>query len=69
MKRELVVCESDEAFTTHLRDVSLAPLSYEGHPVPRPLSLCGAEVAWDTRLPIESARCGACLFMLSADRE
>ncbi len=64
--RSLVVCESAVAVTTHLRvfsavpDPTLRPLNYTGHPFPRPLALCGSEIAWDTKLPIGAARCRDC---------
>lgn len=56
----LVVCESTAAITTHLRDTTDIAPSYGGHRE-QPLALCGVKIAWDTRLPIESARCTACI--------
>lgn len=56
---ELVVCESVAAVTTHLRDMSTVPFNPSGR-YPRPRSLCGAEVAWDTRIPVSNARCRTC---------
>jgi hypothetical protein len=55
----LVVCESIAAITTHLRDTSKVGVNLSGHH-PRPHALCGAEIAWDTRLPLTAARCRAC---------
>lgn len=58
---ELVVCESAVAVVPHLRRVTKEfPIKLSGH-WPRPLSLCGSEVAWDTKLPLSSARCRDCL--------
>lgn len=59
---DLVVCESTAAIVAHLRRVTEAtPIKLSGHAFPRPLSLCGNEIAWDTRLPIDAASCRACL--------
>ena len=33
--------------------------SLSGH-WPRPSTLCGKDAAWDTRLPVETARCRDC---------
>lgn len=63
MSSPFVVCESTAAITTHLRELALAPENLGGHPEPRPQALCGAEVAWDTRLPLSAARCRACLVV------
>lgn len=56
----LIVCESIAAVTTHLREVTDIAPNYGGH-VKRPKALCGAEIAWDTRLPVGAARCLACM--------
>lgn len=59
--RKFVVCESVAAIVTHLREVTKEhPISLSGHSFPRPRSLCDREMAWDTRLPISSARCRDC---------
>lgn len=56
----LIVCSTVAAITTHLREVTNEhPLSLSGHH-PQPLSLCGMNIAWDTKLPISSARCNIC---------
>ena len=59
---DFVVCETIAAVTTHLRVVSseTAPVQYGGHRMPRPLALCDAEIAWDTKLPLTAARCMKC---------
>lgn len=58
----LVVCESVAAITTHLREVTDAtPIRLSGHAPPRPPSLCGIDIAWDTKLPLGAARCAACI--------
>lgn len=57
---DLIVCESSAAITTHLRSTILVGPNYNGHH-PRPSALCGAEIAWDTKLPIGAARCSACI--------
>jgi hypothetical protein len=60
-KLELVVCESTAAIVPHLRIVTLeAPICLNGHS-PRPSALCGSEIAWDTQLPLNAARCRSCL--------
>lgn len=57
----LVVCETVAAITTHLREVTPeTPLNYGGHH-PRPKALCGAEIAWDTKLPLTDTRCRGCI--------
>ena len=56
----LIVSESVAAITTHLRDATEVGPNFGGHS-PRPYSLCGVQVAWDTHLPIAAARCRACL--------
>lgn len=58
-KTDLVVCESSVAITTHLRSTKSVPPNYHGHSQ-CPRALCGAEIAWDTMLPISDARCRAC---------
>jgi hypothetical protein len=60
MTTDLVVCETVAAITTHARRVDEAtPIRLSGHSS-EVLSLCGAKVAWDTRLPIEAVRCLRC---------
>lgn len=57
----LVICETAAAITLHLREVTTAsPIKLSGH-WPRPLALCGAEISWDTRIPITSVRCRGCI--------
>lgn len=57
---KLVVCESTVAITTHLREYEDdSELSYTGHS-PRKRALCDAEIAWDTKLPLQAARCMTC---------
>lgn len=56
---DYVVCESVAAITTHLRKVGDTPISLSGF-AKRPRALCGTEVAWDTRSPVEFARCREC---------
>lgn len=63
----LITCESVVAVTVHLRDSTDVAPNYGGHH-PRPNALCGATVAWDTRLPITAARCRACLERLKRMR-
>ena len=58
--RDLTTCESSAAITIHLRDLVLVPANYQGHPRPGPEALCGSEIAWDTKSPIQFARCNAC---------
>jgi hypothetical protein len=58
---ELVICETPPAIVPHLRVVTDEfPIRLSGHPFPRPRALCGAEVAWDTRIPVTSSRCRDC---------
>lgn len=68
MDNDLVVCESVAAIVPHLRRVTEAvPIKLSGHASPRPLSLCGNEIAWDTRLPLSAARCSKCLAVRDAE--
>ena len=58
--KTLVVCETTAAITTHLRVVTAdAPISLSGF-ANRPKTLCDVDAAWDTRLPVTSARCSIC---------
>lgn len=58
----LVVCESTAAVVTHAREVTdLTPIRLGGHAMPLPLTLCGTEAAWDTRLSLSAVRCRTCL--------
>jgi hypothetical protein len=67
MKLELVVCESTAAIVPHLRIVTAdMPIKLGGHPTPRPGALCGSEIAWDTQLPLNAARCRSCLTQRAA---
>lgn len=58
--RELVTCESTAAITLHLRSTREIPVSLSGFAT-RPRALCGAEVAWDTRIQVSAASCCKCL--------
>jgi hypothetical protein len=63
MIRNVIVCESTAAITLHLRAIDGPTdrlVNYGGHAQPRPKALCGVEVAWDTHLPKDAARCGPC---------
>jgi hypothetical protein len=67
---EYVVCETTAAITTHIRRVDAQhPVKYEGarYGYP-PAALCGAKTAWDTKLPLESARCTSCCDKFAALR-
>ena len=57
----LVTCESVAAIIVHLRDEAVAPIRLSGHSFPRPRALCDAEIAWDTKLPVDAASCGTCI--------
>jgi hypothetical protein len=59
METPLIVCETLAAITTHLRIVGPEGVRLSGH-WPRPKTLCGMEASWDTRLPLEAARCREC---------
>lgn len=49
----LVICETVAAITTHLRRVTPEhPVRLGGHPSPKPLTLCGRDVGWDTQIPV-----------------
>jgi hypothetical protein len=63
-EEKLVTCESVAAITLHVRDTTQVPISYSGF-AKRPQALCGAEVAWDTRIPVSNTRCRECLAVLT----
>jgi hypothetical protein len=67
MTKQLIVCESTATITTHLRSVTSRPAAYGGHALPRPASLCGTPIAWDTRLPVTSTRCKVCRELAGLD--
>lgn len=57
----IVVCESTAAIVTHLRKVTdQTPINLGGHPAPFPLTLCGTQARWDTKLPLASVTCSKC---------
>lgn len=61
-----VVCETSAAITPHIRSTAEVPATertLSGFAA-RPKALCGAEVAWDTRLPLSAARCCYCIAAL-----
>ena len=58
---EFVVCETVAAISTHIREVGDRDLRLGGHTFPRPHTLCLMDAAWDTLLPIDSARCVKCV--------
>lgn len=64
-----VVCESVAVITTHARVVDASsPIRLNGHAKrPRPHALCGMEIAWDTRLPIEAVRCRDCKRLMAEE--
>lgn len=63
---KLIVCETVAAITPHLRVVTVNhPENYHGHATPKPKALCGAFVAWDTKLTLEAARCASCILVAS----
>lgn len=69
MTSVLVICETVAAITLHLREVTTdSPIKLGGH-WPRPLALCGAEVSWDTQIPVSSVRCRGCIKVMDAKRE
>jgi hypothetical protein len=57
----LVTCETSAAIALHLRDADGWPVNLEGHRHPRPSALCGVAISWDTRSPIMTATCNACI--------
>jgi len=54
-----IICESIAAIVTHVRRIAGTEPSYSGHAI-RPLALCGASIAWDTKLPLSTASCRTC---------
>ncbi len=58
---DYVTCETVAAIVVHIRRASDAPVRLNGHTSPRPTSLCGMEVAWDTQIPVSSATCRKCI--------
>jgi hypothetical protein len=61
-----VVCESVAAITPHARRVdAVHPVRLSGHGGDVH-ALCGARIAWDTRLPIDAVQCTKCRDRLVA---
>jgi hypothetical protein len=60
--KELVACETVAAIVVHLRLAGDREVSLSGHTTPRPKTLCDAEAAWDTRLPITASTCSICRY-------
>lgn len=62
-----VACESSVAVVVHARQVEAStPIRLSGHASPRPASLCGSAIAWDTQLPLRSVTCRDCRAALEA---
>lgn len=58
---DFVTCESVAAIVVHIREIVERGINIHGHARPRPKALCGAEVAWDTRIPLAGATCRKCI--------
>jgi hypothetical protein len=63
--RAYVACETYPAYSDHVRDIAFAPINLGGH-VHKPLTLCGREAAWDTRIPVTSVACPKCKAAIAA---
>ena len=62
---EFITCESTAAIVLHARRIGISPVTLSGHSAPRPITLCGTEAAWDTRLPLTAVKCRKCIEVLS----
>jgi len=58
---DFVTCESTAAIVVHIRRIGDRGINIHGHTHPRPEALCGAKVAWDTRIPLAGATCRRCI--------
>jgi len=63
---KFVACETYPGYSHHIRRIGRRPVNLGGHYTPKPQSLCGRDVAWDTRIPITSVECRACQQRLGA---
>ncbi len=54
-----VACETYPAYSDHVRAIGDVPINLGGHVV-KPRSLCGREIAWDTRVPVTTVGCAKC---------
>lgn len=58
---EFVVCETLTAMVQHLRQVTAtSPVNLGGHTSPKPVTLCGMQADWDTRIPVGCETCHTC---------
>jgi hypothetical protein len=66
---DFIVCETVAAIVTHIRQLTPNhPANYSGHKPPRPLALCGSAIAWDMKLPLDTATCSMCLRVAKRSR-
>jgi len=63
-----IVCESTAAIVAHVRRIGDVAPNYGGHVV-RPLALCGAPIAWDTKLPLAATTCRTCRDRFAAEKD
>lgn len=56
----LISCETYPGYSHHVRLISVTPPHYAGHASPYPRSLCGREVRWDTKVPVDASGCTKC---------
>jgi hypothetical protein len=61
----LFTCETTAAIVVHARFPNGVPQKLGGHAMPRPKTLCGADAAWDTRLPLFAVTCKTCREILT----
>jgi hypothetical protein len=54
-----VTCETTAAISLHIREVGETPINYSGF-AQRPTALCGAIVAWDTKISLNYSTCSTC---------
>lgn len=62
---KVLTCETIAAIVVHARHEGDRPVRYGGHARPKPVSLCGRKIDWDTRRPLSSVSCRHCLEALT----
>jgi hypothetical protein len=50
----LFACETTAAVVLHVREGRPDSIRLSGHKRPWPKALCGADIAWDTKIPPEA---------------
>lgn len=62
-----VTCETTASIVHHIRRIAAIPVSFSGHSK-RPNALCGATIAWDTKIPLAAANCKGCLELFAKEQ-